>query len=248
MPACFVGTSGWSYGWNPDGLEWYVEHGGLDAVEVNSTFYRLPSRSMVERWARVGRRLRWAVKVSRRVSHVHRLNERALEFWRVFRARLEPLDSLVVFYLLQLPPSFDARPLHVERLAAFAEEVGLGERLAVEFRHPSWWSGERPGQRLAQRLGFTLVSFDAPPPLGTLLWRSGARSYLRLHGRTGWYSHRYSRGELEELARGLLGLGAGENYVFFNNDHAMLENAREMKAILGGLGCSAGGASLGPRR
>jgi len=248
LPACFVGTSGWSYRWNPDGLEWFVRESGLDAVEVNSTFYRLPGRSMVERWARVGRRLRWAVKMSRRVSHVQRLGEKALEEWRAFRARLEPLDPLVVFYLLQLPPSFDARSEHMERLAAFAEGAGLGERLAVEFRHPSWWSGERPGQRLAQRLGFTLVSFDAPPPLGTLLWRSGPRSYLRLHGRTGWYRHRYSRGELEELARGLLGLGAEENHVFLNNGYAMLENAREMKAILGGLGCSAGGASSEPRR
>ncbi|MFP3209319.1 MAG: DUF72 domain-containing protein, partial [Nitrososphaeria archaeon] len=35
----YVGTSGWSYAWNPDGLEWYVRNSGLNAVELNSSFY-----------------------------------------------------------------------------------------------------------------------------------------------------------------------------------------------------------------
>lgn len=241
MPRCLVGTSGWRYGWNPDGLEWYVAHSGLDAVEVNSTFYRLPPPSMVERWARAGSSIAWAVKIHRRVSHVHRLNEKALRYWRLFRSRLEPLDEAAAFYLLQLPPGFDARRVHVERLRRFAREAGLGWRLAVEYRHPSWWLGGAPGRGLAVEEGFTLVSVDAPEPVGTVMWRSGPRAYLRLHGRSSWYSHDYSRGELEELARMLLGLGSGENYVFFNNDHAMLANAREMKSILAGLGCGSSG-------
>ena len=157
MPRCLVGTSGWRYGWNPDGLEWYVAHSGLDAVEVNSTFYRLPPPSMVERWARAGSSIAWAVKIHRRVSHVHRLNEKALRYWRLFRSRLEPLDGVAAFYLLQLPPGFDARRDHVERLRRFAREAGLGWRLAVEYRHPSWWLGGAPGRGLAVEEGFTLA-------------------------------------------------------------------------------------------
>ncbi len=249
MARCLVGTSGWMYSWNPDGLEWYVAESGLDAVEVNSTFYRLPSRRLVERWARIASSLSWSVKIHRRVSHVHRLNERALAFWKIFAERLQPLDSATDFYLLQLPPSYRFSEENVERLRRFAAHAGLGERLAVEFRHPSWWIGERPGARLASTEGFTLVSFDAPEPVGRVLWRSGERSYLRLHGSTAWYSHYYTREELEELARGLLSLGARSNYVFFNNDHAMLENARTMKEILTGLGCGSGrGAGGEPQR
>jgi uncharacterized protein YecE (DUF72 family) len=245
MARCFVGTSGWAYSWNPDGLEWYVENSGLDAVEVNSTFYRLPRGQLVARWARVGAGLRWSVKIHRRVSHVHRLNEKALAFWRVFRSRLSPLDPLVEFYLLQLPPSYRPGVEAEERLRRFAEEAGLGPRLAVEFRHPSWWGPGRPGAALARELGFTLVSVDAPPPVGRMLWASGGRAYLRLHGSTVWYGHRYTREELEELARGLLGLGASENYAFFNNDHAMLDNAREMRRIMDSAGCPGGTSRRG---
>ncbi len=227
---CFVGTSGWVYDWNPDGLQWYAERSGLNAVEVNATFYRLPPASMVESWARRGRRLRWAVKIHRRVSHVHRLNEKALAFWKRFRERLRPLDELVDFYLLQLPPSFRATETNVRRLRGFAREAGLRDRLAVEYRSLDWFEG--PGLAVAQEEGFTVVSVDAPPPLGTRLWRSTGSVYLRLHGRTAWYMHDYSVAELSSLVEGVASLGGDRVYVFFNNDHWMLENAKAMMGIL----------------
>ena len=34
----YVGTSGWAYFWNPDGLDWYVRNSGLNAVELNASF------------------------------------------------------------------------------------------------------------------------------------------------------------------------------------------------------------------
>jgi uncharacterized protein YecE (DUF72 family) len=66
----YVGTSGWMYSWNLGrSLEWYVNHSGLNAVELNASFYRVPAAEQVERWAKVGRALRWAVKVYRGVTH-----------------------------------------------------------------------------------------------------------------------------------------------------------------------------------
>lgn len=229
-PVVFVGTSGWLYDWNPEGsLDWYVSHSGLNAVELNASFYRFPYPAQVRSWSRRGSRLRWSVKVHRRVTHVHRLNERALEVWRRFQRLFDPMDGVIDFYLFQLPPSYKASEANVERVRWFAEQSGLGERMAVEFRHPSWFE-DRLGARLCEDLGVTFVSIDSP--LGVYLESSDGRVYLRMHGRATWYAYRYSDSELREIARRLLALGASRIYVFFNNNHDMLDNARRMLELL----------------
>jgi len=83
------------------------------------------------------------------------------------------------------------------------------------------------------------VSVDAPDL--SFYARSGDSVYLRMHGRTAWYAHTYSDGELEEVAGRLRSLGGSRAYVFFNNDHAMLENARDMLKKLRGSGSPPGG-------
>lgn len=224
----YVGTSGWAYGWNPDGLRWYITNSGLNAVELNASFYRFPYRRQVEAWAREGSSLRWAVKIHRYITHVKRLREDAAEVWRKFLDLFSPLDPYVDFYLAQLPPSFDRRPAHVERLRKFAEMAGLGRRLAVEFRHESWFD-ERTAE-LCEDLGVTAVSVDEPG--ATWVAETNGVVYLRMHGRTAWYAHDYSREELEEVARRVAALKPEKIYVFFNNDHWMLDNARLMLDLL----------------
>jgi uncharacterized protein YecE (DUF72 family) len=53
-----------------------------------------------------------------------------------------------------------------------------------------------------------------------------------MHGRTEWYAHLYSFEELKEVAERILNIKPEKAYVFFNNDHAMLENSRKMLSIL----------------
>ena len=51
----FVGTSGWSYDWNESGtLSWYVTNTGLNAIELNGTFYGFPKPGGIKSWARDG--------------------------------------------------------------------------------------------------------------------------------------------------------------------------------------------------
>ena len=59
--------------------------------------------------------------------------------------------------------------------------------------------------------------------------------YLRLHGRGAWYAYEYSEEELAELARRVAELSPTRVYVFFNNDHWMLENALQMLEVLRSL-------------
>jgi uncharacterized protein YecE (DUF72 family) len=200
----------------------------LNAVELNASFYRFPFPSQVKSWAVKGSRLRWAVKVHRSITHVRRMGSAALEVWSRFRERFAPLDSLVDFYLFQLPPGFAASEEGVRRLRAFAEACGLGCRMAVEFRHESWFEGK--GLELCEELGATFVSVDSP--MGTWVASSNGVVYLRLHGRGAWYAYEYSEEELAELASRVAELSPTRVYAFFNNDHWMLENALQMLELL----------------
>lgn len=232
MIEVYVGTSGWLYDWNEGGdLRWYVERSGLNAVELNASFYRFPFLAQVKSWASKGAELRWAVKVHRSITHVRRLSATALDVWARFRERFAPLEPLIDFYLLQLPPSFVAADEAEKRLRGFAASANLGWRLAVEFRHASWLEGR--GLKLCEELGATFVSVDSP--MGTHVGTGNWIVYLRLHGRGSWYAYDYSEDELRELAKLALDLSPRRVYVFFNNDHWMLRNARTMLALLRGL-------------
>lgn len=229
MLSVFVGTSGWVYDWNVGGsLEWYVEESGLNAVELNASFYRFPFRTQIMGWCRRGRGLRWAVKVHRSITHMRKLSEEALSTWLKFSKLFEPLDRSVDFYLFQLPPNLTCREGSLDRVRRFYERTGLGERFAVEFRHPTCFTNEVI--KWGGRLGLTLVSVDSP--IASWVVKSNRSIYLRLHGREGWYSYDYNVSELERLAEEVLNLGPEKIYVFFNNDHWMLENARVMLNIL----------------
>ncbi|MEM4730117.1 MAG: DUF72 domain-containing protein [Thermoplasmata archaeon] len=225
----YVGTSGWAYpSWNPESsLDWYVKNSNLNAVELNASFYRFPYPNQVLGWARKGKKLRWAVKVHRFVTHVYGFKGKAHATWRRFRELFEPLDGRIDFYLFQLPPG--ARPSSAPAMKRFFNKINLGPRAALEVRNEEWfeprwleWAGE---------LGLTWVSIDAPV-LSREVFRTSDFVYLRMHGRTGWYRYDYSDEELGEKAALIRAAGPKKAYVFFNNDHDMLENARSMRRIL----------------
>ncbi len=79
-------------------------------------------------------------------------------------------------------------------------------------------------------MGITVVSIDEPGI--TWVRSTSGIIYLRLHGRTDWYMYDYGEDELRDLAIKAVSLNPGAIYVFFNNDHWMLENARKMLEIL----------------
>ncbi|WP_148682600.1 DUF72 domain-containing protein [Pyrobaculum ferrireducens] len=225
----YVGTSGWLYSWNLGrSLRWYVENSGLNAVELNASFYRMPTARQVRGWAEVGRGLRWSVKVFRGVTHFGKLSERSMELLRRFLALSEPMEGLVDFYLFQMPPAFRRSGVNMSRVERVASL--LGGRAAFEFRHPSWFVEDVV--EWAERIGVTLVSVDSPD--ASWVVSTGGVVYLRMHGRTFWYSHYYEAEELREVAERVAALRPRRVYIFFNNNHAMLENARSMLALLRG--------------
>lgn len=230
----FVGTSGWSYSWNPDGFKWYVNYSGLNAVELNSSFYRYPYPSYVVGWARRTKvaGIRWAVKVNRLITHTYMLSDRAVRWWVRFKELFKPLDPYIDFYLFQLPPRARPTSAFIERAESFFKEACLGWRASIEWRNPEWFNEE--WVRWAVKNELTVVSIDSPDFI--FYTRSGPYTYVRMHGRTFWYSHRYTDEELEWVVRKFLELNGESTYVFFNNNHSMLDNARKLLSILSSMG------------
>jgi uncharacterized protein YecE (DUF72 family) len=144
----YVGTSGYSYKeWKgtfyprdlPAGqmLRFYGEH--FRTVEINNTFYRLPTASVLQAWAGdVPADFRFALKAPQRITHRQRLKDAGdsvaqfLEVAAALRKRLGPL-------LFQLPPNFKK---DVSRLRDFLALLPAKRRVAWEFRHPSWFDAE----------------------------------------------------------------------------------------------------------
>ena len=89
----FVGTSGWFYDWNLSrSLDWFLENSGLNAIELNMSFYRFPFPNQIKGWVRKGQDLRWAIKVSRWITHRKKFRD-CIDIWDRFRELFKPMDK-----------------------------------------------------------------------------------------------------------------------------------------------------------
>jgi uncharacterized protein YecE (DUF72 family) len=224
MTMIYVGTSGWSYDWNiGNSLDWYIKESRLNAIELNMSFYRFPYPNMVKSWATKGKNLAWVLKVHRSITHFQKLSTSSIESFQRFKKLFAPLEDLVHYYLIQLPPTFT----DITTLEHFIEKTGT-EKLAVEFRHPALFTNELI--KWGKKHDILLVSIDAPKLPRTIMSKDAV--YERIHGRTNWYTHDYSDQELQEIQTRILTNNPKTVYVFFNNNHAMLENAMRMNQLL----------------
>jgi uncharacterized protein YecE (DUF72 family) len=232
-----IGCSGWSYthwkgllypesGSSSRWLELYAE--SFDTVEVNASFYRLPARKTVARWASATPdEFCFAVKASRYLTHVKRLRDVRDGVARL-ADRIEPLEQSGKLgpVLWQLPAQFHRDD---DRLASALQELFHG-RHAFEFRHESWFVPEV--YALLRKHGAALVVADragqpATPRVDATEW-----AYLRFHhgrGRGGNYTNAELRRWAEHIRE-----ARGDVYAYFNNDWEgfAVRNARTLLELL----------------
>ncbi len=116
-------------------LEFYARH--LAAVEVDSTFYHVPTTHAAEHWDEVTPpHFRFACKLPREITHDRKLRG-AGDALSAFLAALESLGEKLACVLVQLPPSFTPRRDETA-LRDFVRGLPAGVRFAVEFRHAGW--------------------------------------------------------------------------------------------------------------
>ena len=219
-----MGTSGWQYRhWDGrfypaalakgDQLVWYAER--FRIVEVNFTFYRLPEASAFRSWAeQTPADFVLDIKASKVLTHFKKLKDPEEPVERLMERAAELGPKLGVF-LLQLPPNMHRNE---ERLDRVLELLGAQARVAVEFRHDSWYA-EGVREVLARR-GAALCLADRGGVELTPEWRTADWGYVRFHGGTADPPGCYDKATLRRWVDRVADLWGpeGEVHVFFNND------------------------------
>jgi uncharacterized protein YecE (DUF72 family) len=188
-------------------LAWYAER--LPTVEINNTFYQMPKVAVLENWARSAPEgFRFAIKASRRITHIARLKpETASESLDFLYRNLSALGAKRGPVLFQLPP---AMKKDLPRLTGFLQLLPPGHGAAFEFRNASWFADDVFDTLRAAGAALCLSERedDAPPPLvETAPW-----GYVRLRLET------YSDEDLERWADRLMATGWREIFVYFMHE------------------------------
>lgn len=185
-----IGCSGWAYkewrgSFYPEKLPQrrWLEHYATEfgTVEVNSTFYNLPSAKTVKTWIeQTPAEFRFTVKASRYITHIKRLNSPE-KYVERFLDAIEPLREAgrLEAVLWQLPPSFKRND---ERLDAALKVIGerAPGRHAVEVRNESWFTGDV--YELLRSHGAALVITDDPDFPFVKREVTTDWTYIRFHG------------------------------------------------------------------
>jgi uncharacterized protein YecE (DUF72 family) len=231
-----IGTSGWVYDhWRgrlypPDmrQAEWfgvYAQH--FDTVEINNSFYRLPSESAFDAWrAQAPEGFLYAVKASRFLTHFKKLNDPA-EPLKLFFDRAQRLGDRLGPVLYQLPTRWK---LNLPRFEAFLAALPRGYDHVIEFRDQSWMVDpvfERMAQRGVSHCLHDMRGLEVPAAV------TATPVYVRFHGARSQGGD-YPRHELEAWAARIHGWRAQglDVYAYFNNDWEgfALNNAAALRA------------------
>eukprot|EP00586_Coscinodiscus_wailesii_P004412 CAMPEP_0172483382 /NCGR_PEP_ID=MMETSP1066-20121228/10362_1 /TAXON_ID=671091 /ORGANISM="Coscinodiscus wailesii, Strain CCMP2513" /LENGTH=423 /DNA_ID=CAMNT_0013247221 /DNA_START=241 /DNA_END=1512 /DNA_ORIENTATION=+ len=268
----YIGTAGYNYShWRnknngrlyPRGLppnkELRFYSGVFATVEINNTFHGVPRVETIQGWATtVKPGFRFSVKVPQELTHDKRL--RGIDdAWSVFLRRIQDgfgttdvgttddRSRPAPILLFQLPPSL---PRDITKLNDLAALVPNGTKIALEFRHRSWYCPEV--YHVLRRHGFAICENVSPdgssirvPPEDTVT--AGTWSYTRFHKRgdrdVTCYADEQLVTEAEKIAdRAMKGV---TQFVFFLNDHECHgpENARSLARFVGGEIVKRGGLS-----
>jgi uncharacterized protein YecE (DUF72 family) len=252
-----LGVSGWYYDdWvgpvyptdldKKDWLPFAAEQ--VDTIELNVTYYRIPTRSMSQGWvSRTPDDFTFAVKAHQSITH-----EREEPDYAAFLDGIQPLIEAgkMSCILAQFPYSFHNNQPNRDYVIQLREWLG-GQPVAVEFRNRNWVEDETFD--MLEELEFGYVGVDEPrfknlmPPLAKA---TGPVSYVRFHGRNAakWWKHdhawerydyTYSNQELEEWVPKLKELEQASvlTLVYANNHYKgqSLDAVRKLKSLLAAI-------------
>jgi uncharacterized protein YecE (DUF72 family) len=220
-----IGTSGWHYAhWRgpfypndlpPDKmLSWYAER--FDTVEINNSFYRLPTTAALAAWYKdTPPGFCFVVKASRYITHNRKLKDPE-DTVKKFMTQVRKLKDKLGPILFQLPPSWQ---VNVQRLNELLLKLPSKHHYAFEFRNPTW--NTPPVYEVLRRHNaalclFELAGFQSSPKL------TANFAYVRLHGPGNAYQGDYSRSRLRTWAKRIKAWQQELEHIFiyFDNDQA----------------------------
>jgi uncharacterized protein YecE (DUF72 family) len=258
----FIGTSGYSYDeWkdvfypksikSDEMFEYYTQK--FDTVEINSSFYQIPSAKTVEEWNKKSPKwFRFSAKIPNLVTHKSLLDpEEFKQPLDIFLQNMTPLfqNEKTLALLLQLPPKFNYED-HKARLEYFlsfwnSKIDGLIEQseilkrgvpnLVVEFRNNDWLKEDTFDMLKNYNASFCTVVEPLLPPIIKI---TSTIFYMRFHGfgQKIWFDYLFSEHEIDEWKPKILDLSpkVGKVILYFNNHFSgnAVKNADYMKKIL----------------
>lgn len=233
-----IGTSGWHYAhWRerfyPTALppsrwlEYYAER--FDSVEINNSFYRLPSATTLACWRETTpKRFQFSLKASRFITHNKKLN--GLESFELFFNRIEAIRAKLGVILFQLPPRWK---VNVERLDEFLGGLPRGLKVAFEFRNATWLCDavyDTLAKHKAAFCVYDIEGFTAPFIV------TADFTYVRLHGPELKYAGAYGEARLGRWYEQIMQQSKLKRaYVYFDNDvaGAAIEDALTFQRLCG---------------
>ncbi len=246
MPDVRIGCSGFNYPhWRgvfyPEGLSqrnWLQYYCTVfSTVELNVTFYRLPTEGAFRRWyAETPRDFTFCLKGSRFITHVKKLIDPGPSLELFFRGALQLKEKLDVV-LWQFPPSFGIK---AERLKVFLDLLkAYPVRNALEFRNETWMTKEVTDICRGRNAALCMADW---PAFADELPLTADFIYVRRHGRSGAYNGCYSKTELNrDAVRIRRYVKQGHDvFIYFNNDAGGCApaNAVQLRDMLGERGPS----------
>lgn len=236
-----IGTSGWHYKhWlgqfypaklaPKEMFRFYSLH--FDTVELNNTFYRLPTPVTFESWRdNSPDNFLYAVKASRFITHMKKLKDPESSTVKFFDGA-ERMGEKLGPILFQLPPRWR---VDIERLSNFLEALPEEHRYVIEIRDESWLV--RDVYDVLRKFNVAFCIHDLSN-MQTPLEVTADFTYMRFHGPgaakyRGSYSDSALRGWAERISEWRD--SKVDSYAYFNNDiggHA-ITNAQTLKQLLG---------------
>lgn len=167
----YAGTSGFAYKtWKPgfypaglknsDMLRYYAER--LPSVEINNTFYRMPSEKLLAGWRdETAEGFVFTLKAPRRITHIAKLRDVA-DPLGYFLQSARSLGRRLGCILFQCPPYLRYDAALLDGFLAALPDDGL--RFAMEFRHASWGDGEARAQLAARSIAWCTADVEGGAP------------------------------------------------------------------------------------
>ena len=213
-----AGTSGYSYKeWKgtfypadlpaAKMLPFYASH--FASVEINNTFYRMPTEAAIAKWAsEVPEGFTFVLKAPQRITHVKRLSgvESEVRYFVDVASALGPKLGPLLF---QLPPNLKK---DTERLHDFLSMIPRERRVALEVRHDSWLADDVYATLREHDAALCLSDTDEVTDPDALIVRTASWGYLRLR------RSEYPGDSLTEWARRVEAQEWSDAYVFFKHE------------------------------
>ena len=197
----------------------------LNCIEINGTFYRLPSDKTIDNWKTLPENVSIVIKASRYITHMKRLKD-VEGAWNKLWKSISPLGKKLKAILFQLPPSFAYEPENLQRIADMKKYIPTNLNIVFEFRNKSWLTDDVYSQ--FRKMKWCIAGTYIQKKEGTTYWmgtmpsglnlppKTSAFNYMRIHGSRG-YRGSLDRDELTKLRNSLNKQKCNESFVMFNN-------------------------------